>query len=86
MMRSAKAHVLRGAPVIVDLDAPVRSLREAAGLSGLQFAALRGVAQPTHVQSEQTGDRIQLATLREIARLLDCDLEIRAVPRQEDDQ
>jgi predicted DNA-binding mobile mystery protein A len=60
----------------------VRALRDALGMSGVQFARRLGVRPPTVVAlkaSEESG-AIQLKTLRRAAEALDCTLVYALVP------
>lgn len=63
----------------VDLGAPMRSLRDAAGLTIAEMARVRGVAPPTIHDSEAAGDGVRLATLAEAARLCGFRLALRLV-------
>jgi len=62
-------------PIPLDLASPMRSLREAAGLTIAQMARARGVPAPSIHDSERTLPR--LATLLSAAALLGLDVEIR---------
>jgi transcriptional regulator with XRE-family HTH domain len=61
----------------LDPAAPMRSLREAAGLTQEAMAEARGVAQPNVSRAEGVGDGVTLRALREAARAVGLALEIR---------
>ena len=54
----------------LDPDAPLRSIRELAGVTVTEAARARGVAQPSEHQAEGQGERIQVSTLRQAAEAL----------------
>jgi predicted DNA-binding mobile mystery protein A len=62
----------------------IRAIREALGMSSVQFAHRMGIKQPTALgieQSEAKGN-IQLDTLRRAAEALDCALVYMLVPNK----
>jgi transcriptional regulator with XRE-family HTH domain len=61
----------------LDPAAPMRSLREAAGLTQEAMAAARGVAQPNVSRAEASGDGVRLRDLAEVAAAVGLALEIR---------
>lgn len=69
-------------PITIDPAAPMRSLREAAGLSQRAFAEARGVAQPTQSNAETAGDAVSLRVLREAAKAAGLEIEIRVRRRE----
>ena len=66
--------------VTLDPAAPVRSLREAAGLSQRDLAAARGVSQHTVLDAERAGARVQLETLAAYAEAAGYVLTLLATP------
>jgi transcriptional regulator with XRE-family HTH domain len=58
----------------------MRSLREAAGLTQVQVAELRGVTQPTVAEAEKAGAAVSVGKLVEAARAVGMALEIRIKP------
>ncbi len=67
---------------VLDLAAPLRSLRVAAGLTLSEMAEARGVAVPSEHQAEGQGDVIKLATLLAAAEAAGLDVEIRVVKKK----
>jgi len=61
----------------LDLDAPLRSLREVAGLTLSQLAEARGVRPPSEHEAEGLGSAIKLATLLHAAEAAGLTVEIR---------
>ncbi len=66
-------------PTVLDPAAPMRSLREAAGITVAEMARRRGLARQSIADSEEGLPR--LATLLEVADLCGLDVEIRVRPR-----
>jgi len=62
----------------------IKAIREALGMTTAQLAKRMEVSQPTVVAMEQSEakGKIQLATLRRVARTLDCTLVYALVPNQ----
>lgn len=68
---------------VLDLDRPLASLREAAGLTSTELAKLRGVKLGSHSEAEGIGRRINLATLLDAAKVAGLRVEIRVLPEKE---
>lgn len=66
----------------IDLDHPIRSLRDLAGLTQSAAAERRGVAQPSQHQIEAQGSSVLLSTLVAAAERLGFTLELRAVEKR----
>ncbi len=62
----------------------IKAIREALGMTTVQLAKRLKVSQPTVVAMEQSEVKgtIQLATLRRVAKTLDCTLVYALVPNQ----
>lgn len=69
--------------ISASLGDALRSLREARGLTGSQLAARLGVnKQRVSVLENLITDRVELATLGNVAHALDCGLEITFKPKE----
>jgi len=62
----------------------IKAIREALGMSQMQLAKRLGIKQPFVVELEQSEarDTIELATLRRVAKELDCTLVYALVPNK----
>ena len=61
----------------LDLTHPLRSLRDAAGLSGYEAARRRGVSHTAQLRSERRGDEVELSTLLRSAEAWGLRLAVR---------
>ncbi len=68
-------------PMTLDPAAPMRSLREAAGITIAEMARRRGVAAPSIHDSERDADRVRVSSLLSAAEACGLEVEIRVRPR-----
>ena len=66
----------------IDLAAPMRSLRETAGITIAEMARRRGVKAPSIHDSERDGAQVRLASLVAAAAVCGLDVEIRVRVRE----